>query len=340
MAEPDVLDGDSGQPRLMHRLYWRIYLALLASLTAAATLFGLAHLRYGAAPAAMQGFRGHLAMLALLLAIAVVVAVAAFPVVRRLTRRLERLQASVDAWGTGDLSSRVAVEGRDEIARLAMSFNQSAGRIAALMSAQRILLANASHELRSPLARIRMAIELLSEAPSVAVRAELARNVMELDQLVEEVLLASRLDGMSVHANSQTVVDLTALVAEECARATAQFAGVRVKMSGDAVLLRRMTRNLLENAQRHGGGTQILVTLTASAAEIALEVHDGGAGVAPSECEAIFAPFYRARGANEGDGGHGLGLSLVRQIARQHGREVRCIAAQAGGGRFTVALPR
>jgi signal transduction histidine kinase len=158
MVEPDVLHGDSNRPCLTQRLYWRIYLALLASLTVAATLFGLAHLRYGAALAAMQGFGSHLAMLALLLAIAVVVAVAAFPVVRRLTRRLERLQASVDAWGTGDLSSRVAVEGRDEVAQLAMSFNQSARRIEALVSAQRILLANASHELRSPLARIRMAI--------------------------------------------------------------------------------------------------------------------------------------------------------------------------------------
>ena len=154
MVEPNMPHGGSGRPRLMQRLYWRIYLALLASLTVAAVLFGLAHVRYGAAPAVMLGTRGHLAMLALLLAIAVVVAVAAFPVVRRLTRRLERLQASVDAWGSGDLSSRVAVEGRDEVAQLAMSFNQSAGRIEALMSAQRVLLANASHELRSPLARM------------------------------------------------------------------------------------------------------------------------------------------------------------------------------------------
>ncbi|MEG3175391.1 HAMP domain-containing sensor histidine kinase [Sphingomonas sp. RB3P16] len=339
MVESDGLHGSNGRPRLMQRLYWRIYLALLASLTVAAILFGLAHLRYGAAPAAMLGFRGHLAMLALLLAIAVVVAVAAFPVVRRLTRRLERLQASVDAWGAGDLSSRVAVEGRDEVAQLAMSFNQSAGRIEALMRAQRILLANASHELRSPLARIRMAIELLAEAPSAAVRAELARNVVELDQLVEEVLLASRLDGMSHREHRPTAVDLTALVAEECARASAQFAGERLEMSGDTVLLRRMVRNLLENAQRHGGGTPIHVTLSASATEIALEVRDSGAGVPPSECEAIFAPFYRVCGASESDGGYGLGLSLVRQIARQHGGDVRCIANEAGGGRFRVALP-
>ena len=113
-----------------------------------------------------------------------------------------------------------------------------------------------------------------------------------------------------------------------------------MEMSGDAVLLRRMIRNLLDNAQRHGGGTPILVTLTASATEIALEVRDGGAGVPQSEREAIFAPFYRARGASETEGGYGLGLSLVRQIARQHGGDVRCIAGGAGGGRFKVALPR
>lgn len=340
MTEPRVRDGGIDRPHLMQRLYWRIYLALLTSLAVAAVLFGLAHLRYGTAPAMMPGFRGHLAMLALLLAIAAAVAVAAFPVVRRLTRRLERLQAHVDAWGAGDLSARVAVEGCDEVAQLAISFNQSAGRIKALMSAQRTLLANVSHELRSPLARIRMAIELLSEAPSVAVRAELARNVVELDQLVEEVLLASRLDGMSPRAHPSAIVDLTALVAEECARAMAQFAGVPIAVSGDAVLLRRMIRNLLENAQRHGGGTPILVTLTATATQIALEVRDGGAGVPQREREAIFAPFYRVCGAGEADGGYGLGLSLVRQIARQHGGDVRCVAGDARGGRFVVALPK
>ena len=340
MAEPGTGHTGSRRPRFAQRLYVRIYLALLVSLTVAAFLFGMAHMRYGAPPAAMLAIRGHFGMLVLLVVIALVVAAAAYPVVRRLTGRLERLQASVDAWGSGDLSSRVAVEGRDEVAQLAMSFNRSAGQVEALMGAQKTLLANASHELRSPLARIRMAVELLQEAAPAAVRSELARNITELDQLIEEVLLASRLDAATECARPLSTVDLTALVAEECARVAADCSAQRIEIRGDAVLLRRMIRNLIENARRHGGATPIRVGLTGSAEQVLLEVCDGGQGVAEDEREAIFAPFYRARGASEADGGHGLGLSLVRQIARRHGGEVRCIESSAGGGLFRVTLPR
>lgn len=336
MAEPRA--SRSGRPRIAQRLYLRIYVALLASLAVALFLFVVAHLHYGAPPPAMAA-RGHVGMLALVVAIALVVAVAAYPVVRRLTRRLERLQASVDHWGAGDLSTRVAVEGRDEVAELAMSFNQSAARIETLMNAQKTLLANASHELRSPLARIRMAVELLQDAAPMSVRTELARNISELDQLIEEVLLASRLDARSECERPFESVDLAALVAEECARVPADCSAQRVELPGDPVLLRRMIRNLLENAQRHGGATPVAVALTASAAEVRLEVSDGGAGVPESEREAIFAPFYRVRGTSEADGGYGLGLSLVRQIARRHGGDVRCIDHSVGG-LFRVTLPR
>jgi signal transduction histidine kinase len=327
------------RPAFGQRLYLQIYLALLVSLTIAAVLFGLAHMRYGAMPAAMIGERAHIGMLALLVAIALVVAAAAYPVVRRLTRRLERLQASVEAWGSGDLSTRVAVEGRDEVAQVAMSFNQSAGRVEALIGAQKRLLANASHELRSPLARIRMTIELLQDIAPAAAKTELARNITELDKLIEEVLLASRLDAVTDCEHPLLTVDLTALVAEECSRMAADYSAQRVELRGDAALLRRMIRNLIENAQRHGGATPIGVALTASAAEIWLEVRDGGAGVSEDEREAIFAPFYRARGASEADSGYGLGLSLVRQIARRHGGDVRCIESPVGG-LFRVTLPR
>lgn len=340
MAEFNAQHRGSGRPRLRQRLYLQIYLALLASLTIAAVLFGLAHLLYGRPSAAMLSIPGHVGMIALLVAIALVVAAAAFPVIRRLTRRLERLQISVDAWGAGDLSIRVAVEGHDEIAQLAMSFNQAAAHVEALMGAQKTLLANASHELRSPLARIRMAIELLQDAAPTAVRTELACNIAELDQLIEELLLSSRLDALSMCNRPPTTVDLTALVAEECSRVAANLTAERVEFSGDAVLLRRLIRNLIENAQRHGGATPIEVALTVSLTEVSLEVRDGGTGVSEDEQEAIFAPFYRARGASEADGGYGLGLSLVRQIARQHGGEVRCIVSQTGGGLFRVTLPQ
>jgi signal transduction histidine kinase len=340
MAECGAAHVARGRPRLAQRLYLRIYLALLGSLTIAAVLFAAAHLRYGAPPAGMISVRGHVAMLVVLVAIALAVAVAAYPVVRRLTRRLERLQASVDAWGSGDLSTRVAVEGSDEVALVALSFNRSAARVEALMHAQKTLLANASHELRSPLARIRMAVELLQDAAPAAVRTELARNITELDQLIEEVLLASRLDAVSEAERPLSTIDLTALVAEECARGAAECSAQRVELTGDAVLLRRMIRNLVENAQRHGGAKPIAVVLTASTSEIRLDVSDGGPGVSYEERDAIFAPFYRARGASEADGGYGLGLSLVRQIARRHGGDVRCIESPVGGGLFRVTLPR
>src|SRR5262249_52692320 len=97
-------------------------------------------------------------------AIALVVGVCAYPVARGLTRRLERLQAGVETLGAGDLSARAAVVGRDEVARLAQSFNRAAARIEELVNAHRMLLSNASHELRTPLSRIRLGIELLQQS--------------------------------------------------------------------------------------------------------------------------------------------------------------------------------
>lgn len=131
--------------RLRSRFYLRFYLALLASLLAAAILFGLAHLGFdpAATRVATTGAHGHaLGFIVLLVVIALVVAAGAYPVVRRLTGRLERLQRSVDAWGDGQLALRVAVEGEDEVARLASSFNNAGARIEALVAAQKSLLAN------------------------------------------------------------------------------------------------------------------------------------------------------------------------------------------------------
>lgn len=289
----------------------------------------------------MQARRATLILLATIALIALVVGAGAYPVVRRLTRRLERLQRSVETWGGGRLSTRVAVEGADEVARLASSFNHSAERIEELVGAQKALLANASHELRSPLARIRMAIELMQEQAAPALRTELTRNIAELDQLIDELLLASRLDASTGAVEVDTDVGLTGIVAEECARVNASLETAVLGMRGDPRLIRRMVRNLLENAKRHGAGTPIAVRLGApSANTIELEVCDGGPGVPPGQRELIFTPFYRLPGASESAGGVGLGLSLVRQIARRHGGAVACLPNEHGGACFRVTLPR
>jgi signal transduction histidine kinase len=198
--------------------------------------------------------------------------------------------------------------------------------------------------LRSPLARIRMAVELMESQAQPEMRDELTRNIAELDQLIDEILLASRLDAANETAPAFEAIDLTAVVAEECARLAGdidvQLEAATIDMTGDARLLRRMVRNLLENAKRYGDGTPITVTLARhSASQICLRICDGGPGIPAAERERIFEPFYRLPGARERDGGVGLGLALVRQIAQRHGGTVRCIDHAEPGSCFEVLLP-
>jgi signal transduction histidine kinase len=269
--------------------------------------------------------------------IAVAIAVGAYPVVRGATRRLERLKDGVDALGSGDLAARVKVEGRDEVAALASSFNASAERIERLVGAHKTLLANASHELRSPLARIRMATEMLKADAQPGLRRELERDIAELDALVDEILVASRLDAVARLETAEDV-DLLALAAEECARVDAALDGAPATVRGDPRLLRRMIRNLLENARRYGGAARVEVSVASAPGGVKLQVCDRGPGVPEAERERIFEPFYRPAGAREREGGVGLGLSLVRQIARKHGGEARCLARDGGGSCFEVTL--
>jgi signal transduction histidine kinase len=281
---------------------------------------------------------GPLGFLLTLALLAGAVALAAYPVVRRLTRRLEQLKASVEALGAGDLHARVQVRGRDEVAALATSFNRSAERIERLVAANRALLANASHELRSPLARIRIAVEMLDDGVRPELRAEVARDIAELDALVDEILLSSRLDGEPTRARREPV-DLLALAAEEAARVDAEASGGSAIVAGDPALLRRMLRNLLENARRHGR-PPIEVDVQPEADEVIARVMDRGDGVPEQARERVFEPFYRVPGGSERAGGVGLGLALVRQIAVTHGGSVRCEAREGGGTVITVRLPR
>ncbi|HEY7665660.1 MAG TPA: HAMP domain-containing sensor histidine kinase [Xanthobacteraceae bacterium] len=276
---------------------------------------------------------GALVVAAFLGAIALVVALGARPVVRRLTGRLERLQRGVESLGAGDLRARVKVEGRDEVARLAQSFNQAAARIESLVEAHKMLLAHASHELRTPLTRIRLGLELV-DAPSER-KAQLAHDVAELDQLVDEILLASRLEATDA-LDVRDDIDLAALAAEECARYDdCSVAGTSVAVRGDPMLLRRMIRNLVENARLHGK-PPIEVAIARDDGRAMLSVLDRGPVIAADARARLFSSFYRIPGGG-GPQGTGLGLALVRQIARRHGGDVAYDPAR--GNCFTVSLP-
>ncbi len=289
------------------------------------------------------GFVGMLALMG------VAAALALYPVVRRLTKRLEGLQQGVQHWGDGDLSVRMPESGDDEVADLSRRFNAAAERIQRLMSAQKSLLANASHELRSPLARIRMGLELMdtpgaNEAMRDRTRHEILRNMGELDQLIDEILLASRLDAREADMGTVESVDLVGLCAEECARVGALLdvpnGMASLEVQGVAKLLRRMVRNLLENAMRYGAAAghedDVVLSLSRENGSPILRVCDRGPGVPLEYRDRIFEPFFRLPGASERAGGVGLGLALVKSIAERHGWRVACEAGPAGGACFVV----
>ena len=288
------------------------------------------------------GLSPPLRILTIMLIVAGGVGLAAFPITARLTRRLEQLRAGVEQWGAGALSLRLDGAGDDEVAVVARTFNASAARVEALLASQKALLANASHELRSPLARLRLAIELWFAHPSAEMQAEIVRNLAESDQLVEEILLASRLDHDGPAAARAARVDLLGLAAEEAARIgvgaiCASDGGEAVEIDGDATLLRRLIRNLLENAAKHGR-PPIAIAVARHKDMARIVVSDAGEGIAAAERERVFEPFYRPAGRAESSGGWGLGLSLVRQIAERHGGAATCEAAPEGGSRFVVDL--
>lgn len=311
---------------------------------------------------ASRPWMGSMGYASALCLVALAVALGTYPVVRRLTRRLENLQASVEAWGDGNLGVRALVDGDDEAAFLARRFNHAAQRVEALVQArdallasQKSLLANASHELRSPLARLRMGLELLEGGGNrEALRDELERNISELDQLIGEILLASRLDAKQADLGAVEVLDLVPLCAQECAHTGARLdcTDTALTMQGVPKLLRRAVRNLLENAVRHGRSPdadaarapvpavlELRHGVHAGAAVVRIAVIDAGPGVPPEHQERVFEPFYRLPGVSETSGGAGLGLALVKSIAERHGGTVQCSNNPQGGARFEITLP-
>lgn len=295
-----------------------------------------------------------------------VVGLATWPLARRIARPVERLTEAARRLGEGDLAYRVPLEeprrhrrrrpGTDELAALTQAFNGMADRVERLVRGQRELLANVSHELRSPLSRIRVALALLprdgaAEARLAAVESDLA----ELDRLIEAVLTTSRLDatGLPVELARVDVRRVLARVAEEAAGdpATAGLAvrvveGPPLPVVADEALLRRALRNLVENAAKYGT-PPITLAADREGDRVVLSVSDEGEGVPPAERFRVLEPFYRVDRARTPGGtapGFGLGLTLARRVAEVHGGTITVGPAgitdgREHGCRVALALP-
>lgn len=248
--------------------------------------------------------------------LAIVISGFLYPITRRVTRRLETLQQDVDQIGPDNLSARVTVDGNDEIAKLARSFNKSTETIEELVNRQRLLLANASHELRTPLARIRMGIELLGKKNTQSRRDGLRQDIQELDALIDDLITMARFDADPSKDGWETL-DLLDLAREEVRPSTdCTVYGVSAFVEGDRRMLQHLLRNLVDNAQLHGRAP-IEVYVRAEAEGALLSVRDGGSGIPEGEQSKVIEPFFRGQG-KQNDTGYGLGLSLVARIAKAH----------------------
>ena len=276
------------------------------------------------------------------------VALTALPLTRRLTRRLEALNTGVERWGQGDLSVRVPVQGKDEVAKLAGSFNSAAEKIEELVQTNKLLLANASHELRTPLTRIRMNVEMFKthgDTRQTQRKAEIERDINELDEMIEGILLSSRLDAYAQNTQEMPLepVDVLALVAEESAHyAGAQVTGESVTINANPKLLQRLVRNVVENALKYGAApieVSVVKTLpkiaTATAQGVDIHFKDHGAGVNLDDPNQLFEPFVRAHPSQKGAG---LGLALVKKIAERHGGSVEIVSRKGEGLHLVVHL--
>jgi signal transduction histidine kinase len=252
------------------------------------------------------------------------------------------LEHTVDRFGRGDLGIRAEPSGSEEFGKLARAFNLMADRLQTLLTAERRLLQDVSHELRSPLARLKFATELArTSGDREASLDRIEREIDRLTALVSELLQVTRAenDPQSRNLHLISLSDLVTQVVDDCSVET-QASGCRVQFSmeediqilGDRELLRRAFENVLRNAIRYAPeDTKIKVTLEKQAREARIEVRDYGPGVPPSALENLFKPFFRVDAdRNKNSGGVGLGLSIAERAVAVHGGRIR--ARNAGPG--------
>src|SRR4051812_34698000 len=299
----------------------------------------------------LNGVDDVLGRMRVVLALLVAGGVAGAVVLTRLSARsvvrpvTDLTEAAEHVSATGDLGRRVPAGGADEVGRLAARFNAMLDRLQESVVAQRRLIADASHELRTPVTSLRTNLEVLREEPDLPAdeRDRLLDDVVhqteELGALVGDLIDLAR-DGEGRAAVED--VRLDALVSEAVARAARFSREIEFVTQLEACVvegvperLGRAVNNLLDNAARHSApGGRVEVTLTGGA----LSVRAHGSGLMEADLPHLFDRFYRGAGVREHPGS-GLGLAIVRQVAEQHGGSVRAENAEGGGARFILRLP-
>ena len=274
--------------------------------------------------------------------------------VGRTLRPVESIRVGVSEIGGSDLHRRVPVpRGDDEVARLARTMNDMLERVESSAERQQRFVADASHELRSPLTRIRSELEVDLAHPGGADPSVTHRSVLEevdtLQRLVDDLLLLARADGVDVGPGSgpAVVVDLDDLVLDEAHRAAGAASGVEVDSSsvsparvrGDARALGRAVRNVVENATRHAA-SRVVVSLVARDRRAVLRVADDGPGIPDDRADEVFERFTRLDHARSGpEGGTGLGLAIAKDLVERHHGTIAVDRSHHPGACLVITLP-
>ena len=288
------------------------------------------------------GVQSPLALLLIALATILLTLMAAIVIARRISRPLQNLAEAAKHVGLGSTPEKLAEDGVKELAELAHTFNNMAQQVKELLENRTTLLAGISHDLRTPLARMRLAVEMLPQDTEPKIISRIKNDVEEMNRLIGEFLTFSR--GLEKEVPQS--VDLNQVLNELADNATAEGVAVRWQAMPSGVCqvavlaLRRIVTNLLSNAVRYGAGNEVELLGEIAEQEIIIRVLDRGPGIPAGEVDNVFRPFYRLESSRSvTTGGSGLGLAIARQLANVNGWRIELIAREGGGTEARLTIP-
>jgi two-component system osmolarity sensor histidine kinase EnvZ len=264
--------------------------------------------------------------------------------VRRITVPLARAARAASQVGAGELPEPLPETGPAELAELARRFNIMATEVRDLLDNRTTLLAGISHDLRTPMTRLQLNLEMLRNASD----ADNAPNLARIDRAVADLadmnkLIAGYLELARTTRPEQKVrFDLAALLGELAMQAGLPWAGAApCEIEAGRLAVRQIVANLIQNAQRYGGGLPVELALECTDSMARVVVRDAGAGIPDDQLEKVFRPFYRLEASRaQATGGTGLGLAIVRQLAQTNGWTVRLANRATGGLEAVLEIPR
>ncbi|HDK38167.1 MAG TPA: HAMP domain-containing protein [Thiolapillus brandeum] len=265
-------------------------------------------------------------------------------VVRRITRPLKALSQSVERLGSGAPHQTLSEDGPEELASLARKFNQLSGEIAQLLENRTTLLGGISHDLRTPLSRLRISVELLQGKEDPALLQNMQQDLEEMDAIIGRTLeLARMMQGDEIHTESH---DLSALLQDfvtsyqQEGRQVALALDTACVVAVNRLILQRILGNLLDNAFHYAGGRDVEIRLRCDGKQAEICILDRGSGIPEEQLNKVLQPFYRLDPSrNRSTGGSGLGLAIVQQLVQLQGWNISVRNRASGGLAVCIEIP-